>query len=79
MKTQLLLEQVLFILLVLLFISGSLIFYYNYLNNLNYKNSLIKNQIYNLTLEDAKLNNQSNLLYYQGYHYLVGTIIIKNS
>jgi hypothetical protein len=45
MKTQLLLEQVLFIFLVLLFISSSLIFYYNYLNNLNYKNSLIKNQI----------------------------------
>ncbi len=78
MKTQLLLEQVLFIFLVLLFISGSLIFYYNYLNNLNYKNSLIKNQIYNLILEDAKLNNQSNLLYYRSYHYLVGTIIIKN-
>ena len=79
MKTQLLLEQVLFIFLVLLFISGSLIFYYNYLSNLNYKNSIIKNQIYNLTLEDAKLNNQSNLLYYQGYYYSVGTVIIKNS
>jgi hypothetical protein len=79
MKTQLLLEQVLFIFLVLLFISGSLLFYYNYLNNLNYRNSIIKNQIYNLTLEDAKLNNQSNLFYYQGYYYSVGTIIIKNS
>jgi hypothetical protein len=79
MKNQLLLEQVLFILLIILFISLSIIFYHNFLSNIYEKNQLIKIQINNEIRENTLLNNQSNLIYYYGYYQNVGTIIIKNS
>ncbi|BFI73260.1 hypothetical protein YN1_2470 [Nanoarchaeota archaeon] len=79
MRGQLLLEQTLFILLVIVFISLSLLFYYNYLSNISAKNSILKFEANNLIKENALLNNQSNLIYYQGYYQNVGTIIIKNS
>ncbi|MGC9132790.1 MAG: hypothetical protein ACP5GJ_00040 [Nanopusillaceae archaeon] len=79
MRNQLLLEQVLFILLIILFISLSIIFYHNFLSNIYEKNQLIKIQINNEIRENTLLNNQSNLIYYYGYYQNVGTIIIKNS
>ena len=78
MRGQLLLEQTLFILLVIVFISLSLLFYHNYLSNISTKNNILKLETNNLIKEDALLNNQSNLIYYQGYYQNVGTIIIKN-
>ena len=79
MRGQLLLEQTLFILMVIIFISFSLLFYYNYLTNISEKNSLLKLEINNEIKENALLNNQSNLIYYKSYYQNVGTIIIKNS
>lgn len=63
MKGQLLIEQVLYIIGIIIFISGSILIYYNSLQDVNYKINTLYENYYQKLLQLHQYKYLSNCLY----------------